>query len=119
MLGNPVRLKQMVNHLIENAIKYIGADNTSPQVALGWSKHGEEVRYEVHDNGLGIRESEQSKLFAMFSRAHTGAARGHGIGLSIVHRIVKRLGGEVGVYSELGKGSTFWFTLPQSDGDAG
>ena len=70
------------------------------------------VRYEVQDNGLGIDAEDQRKLFEAFTRFHKSQAMGSGLGLAIVARIVKRLNGEVGVESELGKGSRFWFTLP-------
>ena len=66
----------------------------------------------VHDNGPGIPQNEQSLLFAEFSRLEQTRAQGHGLGLSIVRRIVEKLNGVVGVESEVGKGSTFWFTLP-------
>jgi signal transduction histidine kinase len=72
------------------------------------------VRFWVQDNGPGLSPEEQAQLFAEFARLHQVRAEGHGLGLSIVQRIVKKLDGDVGVTSEPGAGSTFWFTLPSA-----
>ncbi len=72
------------------------------------------VRFEVRDNGPGITPEDQTRLFTTFTRLDIEKADGHGLGLSIVQRIVNRLGGEVGVESTLGEGSTFYFTLPKT-----
>jgi signal transduction histidine kinase len=102
-----------VNYL-SNAIKYGGEP---PRVELGADVVEEAglpngtVRFWVRDNGPGIAEEEQGRLFATFSRLDKARAQGHGLGLSIVHRIVDKLDGEVGVESHAGEGSTFYFTL--------
>ena len=70
------------------------------------------VRFWVRDNGEGLTEEAQAKLFAPFTRLEQMRTQGHGLGLSIVHRIIEKLGGQVGVASERGQGSTFFFTLP-------
>ena len=70
------------------------------------------VRCQIQDNGLGIKAADQQKLFDMFTRFHREEASGTGLGLPIVERIVRKLGGEVGVESAPDEGSTFWFTLP-------
>jgi len=70
------------------------------------------VRFWVRDNGQGIPPQEVGRLFTPFTRLGQVRAKGHGLGLSIVRRIVEKLGGQVGLESELGKGSTFFFTLP-------
>ncbi|MBI5669387.1 MAG: PAS domain-containing protein [Chloroflexi bacterium] len=111
-LGHAQWLEEVFANLISNAVKYIGKDNHSPCIAVRGSRQGAFVRYEVQDNGLGIEPENQKQLFEMFARFHKGEASGLGLGLSIVLQIVKRLGGRVGVDSEPGKGSTFWFTLP-------
>ncbi len=72
------------------------------------------VRFWVRDNGAGLTPEQQERLFTQFTRLHKDRAEGHGLGLSIVQRIVSRLGGEVGVESAPGQGSRFYFTLPQS-----
>jgi signal transduction histidine kinase len=114
-----------VNYL-SNAIKYggqpprveLGSSLQDPPLAgggptaqsapseTGW------VRFWVRDNGLGLTPDEQGRLFTLFTRLEQTRVKGHGLGLSIVRRIVDKLGGEVGVESEIGEGSTFWFTLP-------
>ena len=70
------------------------------------------VRFWVRDNGRGLVPQEQDQLFTQFTRLDRVRATGHGLGLSIVLRIVEKLGGQVGVESESGSGSAFWFTLP-------
>jgi signal transduction histidine kinase len=66
----------------------------------------------VRDNGAGLTPEEKARLFTPFTRFDQIRAKGHGLGLSIVRRIVEKLGGEVGIESEVGQGSTFSFTLP-------
>jgi signal transduction histidine kinase len=70
------------------------------------------VRFWAHDNGAGIAPEAQARLFTPFTRLDRMRAQGHGLGLSIVRRIVHKLGGQVGVESEIGQGSVFSFTLP-------
>lgn len=70
------------------------------------------ARYEIEDNGVGISPDDYERLFEMFTRLYTVKTDGFGLGLSIVHRIITRLKGQVGVESTPGGGSTFWFTLP-------
>jgi len=113
-----------VNYL-SNALKYGGRPNEgiAPRVEINASVETEDtprdsatgrtmVRFWVKDNGPGISPSDQGQLFTPFTQLHHTGARGHGLGLSIVQRIVEKLGGQVGVDSEVGQGSTFWFTLP-------
>lgn len=112
VMGHGPWLEGVFANLIDNAIKYIGKDNPSPTVTIQGTRKGNIVRYEVRDNGLGIAEEDQKRLFEMFVRFHPEQAAGIGLGLSIVHRIVTKLGGEVGVESTPGEGSIFWFALP-------
>ncbi len=98
---------------LSNAIQYGGQP---PQVVLGAAPQpNETVRFWVRDNGPGLTPEEQGRLFTPFTRLDQARARGHGLGLSIVRRIVEKLGGQVGVESKVGKGSTFYFTLPAYD----
>ncbi len=98
-----------VNYL-SNAVKYGG---TPPCITVGATPQPpDRVRFWVRDNGNGLTEEEQSHLFAAFTRLGQTPVEGHGLGLSIVQRIVTRLNGEVGVESTAGQGSTFFFTLP-------
>jgi signal transduction histidine kinase len=97
---------------ISNAIKYGGSP---PYVELGATEQADGmIRFWVRDNGPGLTTEEQERLFTPFTRLDQYRAKGHGLGLSIVVRIVERLGGQVGVESELGQGSLFSFTLPAS-----
>jgi signal transduction histidine kinase len=96
---------------VSNALKYGGRP---PRVELGATARDGWVRFWVRDNGPGLTEEECARLFAEFTRLHQVRAEGHGLGLSIVQRIVAKLGGEVGVESEPGHGSTFWFSLPRA-----
>jgi two-component system sensor histidine kinase/response regulator len=70
------------------------------------------VRFWVRDNGSGITPEDQARLFVPFTRLSQARAGGHGLGLSIVRRIVEKLGGQVWVESQVGQGSVFCFTLP-------
>ena len=100
-----------VNYL-SNAIKYGGRP---PRVELGAETQADgAVRFSVRDNGPGIAVEDQARLFTPFTRLDYVRAKGHGLGLSIVRRIVEKLGGQVGVQSQVGHGSTFYFILPGS-----
>jgi PAS domain S-box-containing protein len=94
---------------ISNAIKYGGQP---PRVWLGANVQSDGmVRFWVRDNGTGVPEEQQIRLFTPFTRLAQARATGHGLGLSIVQRIVEKLGGQVGVESQAGQGSLFSFTL--------
>jgi signal transduction histidine kinase len=100
---------------ISNAVKYGGRP---PRVELGAKLQPDgQIRFWVRDNGDGIAAEDQSKLFMPFTRLGQARAKGHGLGLSIVKRIVEKLGGQVGVESDgiPGYGSVFYFTLPAED----
>lgn len=114
-MGHAPWIEEIFANFINNAIKYKGSDNTAPVIKIRGAVQDSEVRYEVEDNGIGIKPEDQAKLFEMFTRLHAVEQEGSGLGLSIVHRIVDKLNGKVGVQSEYGKGSTFWFTLPKAD----
>jgi len=106
-------LEEVWYNYINNAIKYGGKP---PVIKLGCetTEGGNKVRFMIMDNGKGLSDEEMKKLFKPFSRLDGLAVKGNGLGLSIVKRIVEKLGGEVGVESENieGKGSVFSFTLP-------
>jgi signal transduction histidine kinase len=101
---------------VSNAIKYGGA---RPTVTLGADLAGDGmVRFWVRDTGVGLSEAQQASLFTPFTRLHRDQAPGYGLGLSIVQRIVSRLGGSVAVESRLGAGSIFSFSLPAGEVEA-
>ena len=111
--ADDVRLRQILTNLVGNAVKFterggivIQADiaNTSPV-----------MRFEVRDSGIGVPAAKQAEIFHEFVQADSSQARknaGTGLGLAISKKLVKAMGGEIGVDSEPGKGSAFWFTLP-------
>jgi PAS domain S-box-containing protein len=101
-----------VNYL-SNALKYGGSP---PVIELGADEQAEQVRFWVRDQGPGISRAAQRRLFVPFTRLEqVKYVEGHGLGLSIVQRIVEKLGGTVGVESAPGEGSLFYFTLPKKN----
>jgi signal transduction histidine kinase len=112
-LGQALWIEEVFANLTSNAIKYMGSINPAPKIHVNGFQQDEMMRYEVQDTGVGIAAEDQAHLFAMFTRLHTVETEGLGLGLSIVHRIVTKLNGKVGVTSQPGNGSTFWFTLPR------
>ncbi len=118
IFGEKKRLAQVMDNLIANAVKYIGEDNPEPRIEVGAENRGNETVFFVKDNGTGIDKAYFDKIFKVFQRL-PAALRidGTGIGLTIVKRIVELHGGRVWVESEVGKGSTFYFTVGRSGGD--
>lgn len=112
-LGHAPWVEEVWANYISNAIKYGGKP---PRVELGAIREGDQVRFWVRDNGSGLSPDDQAKLFTEFTRLADIRVAGHGLGLSIVKRIVEKLGGTVGVDSAgiPGQGCTFSFTLPAS-----
>jgi PAS domain S-box-containing protein len=109
-LGYAPWVEEVWVNYVSNAIKYGGRP---PRVELGAQAQPEgEVRFWVRDNGSGISPEEQGRLFTPFTRLSQIQVKGHGLGLSIVRRIVEKLGGRVTVESEVGEGSVFSFILP-------
>ncbi len=108
-------VEEVWTNYVSNAIKYGGQP---PRIALGGAVTADgQAKFWVRDNGQGLAPAEQSQLFIPFTRLSQASVEGHGLGLSIVQRIVEKLGGTVGVESEgvPGSGSIFSFTLPQSN----
>ncbi len=109
-VGHAPWVEAVWTNYISNAIKYGGSP---PRVELGADPPCDgKVHFWLRDNGEGLNEAQLSRLFEEFARNDPSKAEGHGLGLSIVKRIVERLGGEVDATSVLGQGSTFGFTLP-------
>lgn len=109
-LGHGPWLEEVWVNYLSNAIKYGGQP---PRAELGAARQPNGmVCFWVKDNGDGLTAEQQTRLFAEFTRLDKIRADGHGLGLSIVRRIMDKLGGTVGVKSEPGAGSTFYFTLP-------
>ncbi len=110
-LGYGPWVEEVWVNYISNALKYGGSP---PRVELGYTTESgsQTIRFWVRDNGPGLLAEEQSRVFTPFERLYQTRASGYGLGLSIVQRIVQRLGGEVGVMCDVGQGCTFHFTLP-------
>lgn len=115
VIGYPAWVEEIWVNYITNAIKYGGSP---PRIELGLDESAHEVRFWVRDNGPGLNEEEQAKLFIPFTRLHSERGEGHGLGLCIVQQIAEKLGGRVGVESMPGQGSTFYFVLPRPASDA-
>ena len=110
------RVRQVLLNLLSNAIKFT-PDGGRITVAAAPVNGGAEARIAVSDTGIGIAPEDQPKLFQEFSQLDASASRkyeGTGLGLALSRRLVELHGGAIGVESEMGKGSTFWFTLPQA-----
>lgn len=110
------RVRQVLLNLLSNAIKFT-PDGGRITVAAAPVNGGAEARIAVTDTGIGIAAEDQPKLFQEFSQLDASASRkyeGTGLGLALSRRLIELHGGAIGVESEMGKGSTFWFTLPQA-----
>jgi signal transduction histidine kinase len=123
--GDPTAIEQIFANLVGNAVNYLDPDRPGEIEVGALDGDGQDpsiapdhLTYYVRDNGLGIPESGMSKLFLAFQRFHEGRARGEGIGLALVRKIVERHGGRIRVESERGVGTTFYVELPGPPRDA-
>jgi light-regulated signal transduction histidine kinase (bacteriophytochrome) len=111
--GDGTRIRQLLQNLISNAIKYRGENR--PEIFISATAGPGGWTFCVRDNGIGIDMRYAEKIFRLFERLHPGSThRGAGIGLAVCRGIVERHGGRIWVESEPGKGSSFLFTLPAS-----
>lgn len=117
-LGYAPWIEEVWTNYLSNALRYGGYGDAPPRIELGAEPlTNGQVRFWVRDYGPGLSSAEQAQLFREFTRLGQARVQGHGLGLSIVRRIVEKLDGTVGVESEgiPGRGSTFYFTLPAAD----
>ncbi|MGC8492033.1 MAG: ATP-binding protein [Syntrophobacteraceae bacterium] len=110
------RMVQVMYNLINNAVKYMGEDNKSPCIEIGAQKQNERCVFFVRDNGIGIEKRFFEKIFRIFERLPSARKKeGTGVGLAIVKRIIEHHGGRIWLDSELGRGTTFFFTIGEKD----
>jgi len=113
VLGDEVQLLQVFQNLIANAIKFRGPD--SPQIQVTADRQGTDWVFAIRDNGIGIAPEHQERIFSIFQRLHQRSEYpGTGIGLAICKKVVERHGGRIWVESQPGKGSTFYFSIPEA-----
>lgn len=117
VMGDPLRVKQVITNLVNNAIKFTQTGEVVLRASLEEETADSNrvtLRLSISDSGVGLSRAQQQSLFNAFSQADASTARqygGTGLGLAISKRLVEEMGGKIGLDSELGKGSTFWFTL--------
>jgi len=123
LLGDSVRIHQVLLNLVSNAVKFTTSGSVTVRAAIdAEDDHFVTVRFVVDDTGIGLSESEQRCLFVPFSQVDVSSTRrygGTGLGLAISKRLVELMGGDIGLTSTKGAGSSFWFTvtLKRSSGD--
>jgi len=114
--GDPDRIRQVLTNLVGNALKFTRRGEIVVRaLAVSEDETGALLRFEVEDSGEGIRPEHQARIFDSFTQADGSTTRefgGTGLGLSICKQLTRLMGGEVGLRSSYGRGSTFWFTCP-------
>ena len=110
--GDRHRIREVWQNLLENAMKYARTDGEKPTIELTIEDNGNEIMISVVDNGIGMSEEAQSKIFKMFYRANR-TIEGTGLGLHIVNRAIEKLNGRVELTSKLNVGSSFHVFLPK------
>jgi signal transduction histidine kinase len=112
VLANESALNQCVSNILSNAMKFVEA-GVKPHVKVWGEQNAGMIRLWFKDNGIGIAREDFERVFDIFHRVN-GTREGTGIGLAIVKQAVERMGGNVGLESELGRGTSFWLELPSA-----
>jgi light-regulated signal transduction histidine kinase (bacteriophytochrome) len=110
VLGDRTEIVLLFQNLISNAVKYRG--KAQPVIRISAHEDQGIATFQISDNGMGIPAQYHERIFGLFKRLHGREIPGTGMGLALVRRIVEKRGGRVWVESEVGRGSTFFFTLP-------
>jgi signal transduction histidine kinase len=114
--AHEVRLVQLLQNIVGNAIKYRSQE--APKIRIAAERRDTDWLFVVEDNGIGIEPEYAPQIFGIFKRLHGQNYPGTGIGLAICQRIVERYGGRIWVESKPGEGSRFFFTLPPAAGQS-
>jgi signal transduction histidine kinase len=114
--ADPIQIARVFQNLVANAVRFKSA--APPRITIGAEARASDVLVFVRDNGIGIAPAHHEAVFRVFERVHAGEHEGSGMGLAICRRIVEQHGGRIWVESELGEGSTFYFTLASAGPDA-
>ncbi|SMF35931.1 two-component system, NarL family, sensor histidine kinase BarA [Alteromonadaceae bacterium Bs31] len=114
LLGDPLRLKQVLSNLLSNAIKFTNTGHILVSISKEDGADNQiTLQFRITDSGIGLNQDQQEKLFDAFTQLDSSESRAHGgtgLGLAIAKGLVDRMNGQIGVESEPGKGATFWFT---------
>lgn len=115
LVGDPLRLRQILTNLISNAVKFTSSGHIVVRVSLSdTASQRVPIKISVTDTGIGLSEAQQRQLFRAFMQGDASTSRvfgGTGLGLAISKRLIEQMGGEIGLESQIGQGSTFWMSL--------
>jgi signal transduction histidine kinase len=110
--GDAIQMDQVFSNLLDNALKCLDADRNG-MIRISGQVLGGQIVYCVEDNGIGIEANHLDKIFEIFYQLNPGRSKGEGLGLSIIKRILARLGGTIRVESTIDKGSRFYVSIPR------